>query len=42
MFYAEWSQEEQAAADAAAREEAALYERNNGFDFENECWEDDA
>ena len=29
MFYADWTQEDQDAADAAAREEAALYERNN-------------
>lgn len=43
MFYADWTQEDQDAADAAAREEAALYERNNGFDWENETagWEDE-
>lgn len=35
--YQDFYAEDFEATEAAAREEAALYERNNGFDFENEC-----
>ena len=43
MFYSfETAREDQEAADEAARNEAALYEANNGFDFDNETagWDD--
>jgi hypothetical protein len=37
MFYSfETAREDQEAAEEAARNEAALYEANNAFDFENE------
>ena len=42
MFH-DFYEDDQRAADAAARAEAANYERNNRFDWENETagWEDE-